>query len=104
MLLAAVIANRGAQPVEVFCQSPVVTCETKANCQLPPIPPKDHVRVRVAVGITNLGDWAAGGGSDMNRWEMSDEVLSKGDALRWLVADIALAPMPEEVTATVEVE
>ena len=92
------------QPVTVICQKPVSACETKASCQLPPIPPKNHVRVRVAVGINDRGDWAAGGGVEMNRWEMSDEVLAKGDALRWLVADVSLAPSAKEVTATVEVE
>lgn len=104
ILLAAILFNRDTQPIEVYCKRPVAACETKTNCQLPPLPPKGHVRVRIGVGINDQEDWAAGGGSGMTRWEMLDEVLAKGDSLRWIVADIPVAGIPPEVSATVKVE
>ncbi len=102
MLFTAILSNRDNQPVKVFCQQPELSC--KSECKLPAEAPSGYVRVRVAVGINEHGDWAAGGGIGMNRWEASDEVLVKGDALRWLVADIPVASVPEEITTTVEVE
>jgi hypothetical protein len=104
LLIAVMMSEHNSHTSPEFCQKPGTACKAKTSCQLPPLPPKGYVRVRVGIGINDHGDWAAGGGSGMTHWEMSDEVLAKGDSLRWIVADVPAADIPPEVSATVEVE